>query len=67
MRIRGGTNGLLSAIDAGLIDPENAALPEEPRECGRLSGADLRRNIKRDADRAKRREKSRKKRDAAPF
>ena len=67
MRIRGGTNGLLSAIDAGLIDPENAAIPEELKECGKLSGADLRRNIKRDAERNKKRAKREKMRAASPF
>lgn len=67
MRIRGGTNGLLSAIDAGLIDPENAALPEEPPACGKLSGADLRRNKKKDAVREKGRKKRAKMRAALPY
>ena len=53
MRIRGGTNGLLSAMDAGLVDPENAGLPEEVKDRGKLKGSDLRRNINRDNERAR--------------
>ena len=53
MRVRGGTSGLLSAIDSGAIDPENAALPEDIYERPNLRGSDLRRVICRDSKRKK--------------
>lgn len=44
MRIRGGTNGILSAIECGLCDPGNPAVPEESKHrATTLKGSDLRR------------------------
>lgn len=47
IRVQGGTLGILSAIDAGRLDPLCACLPEE-RELHGLSGADKRALIRRD-------------------
>jgi hypothetical protein len=68
MRVRGGTNGILSAIDSGRIDPENAALPEEPPPARkRLHGSDLRKYVQRDREREKRVAKRIKRRDESPY
>lgn len=52
MRLRGGTRGILSAIEAGWLDPLDAWLPEE-RTLPRLTPADRRRLLRRDRARAK--------------
>lgn len=46
MRVQGGTAGILSAIDAGRLDPLSAWLPEE-FPLPRLNGADRRRIMRR--------------------
>lgn len=53
MRLRGGTRGILSAIEAGRLDPLDGWLPED-RETGRLSGSDRRAILRRDRNRLKR-------------
>lgn len=68
MRVRGGTNGILSAIDAGRMDPENAAYPEDgPAARKRLHGSELRKYIQRDKEREKRFAKREKKRNESPY
>lgn len=63
MRIRGGTNGLLSAIDCGLCDAGNAALPETVKERRpTLKGSDLRRAKVRESRRKREHAKKRKER-----
>lgn len=46
MRLQGGTNGILAAIDQGWLDPLDPWLAEE-RELPRLSGSDQRRIARR--------------------
>lgn len=67
MRIRGGTNGLLSAIDAGLIDPENAAIPEEAPRLKKLTGSDLRRQLNQERDSNRKFAKKCKRHNSSPY
>jgi hypothetical protein len=41
VRVRGGTRGLLAAIEAGVVDPATGYVEEEP-DLGPMSGADRR-------------------------
>ncbi len=53
MRVRGGTRGILTAIDAGWLDPLGAKLIDAPRR-GPLIGSDAREMARREARRRKR-------------
>jgi hypothetical protein len=67
MRIRGGRNGLLAAIDHGVVDPENADLPEDLPRGRRLTRAELRKVLSAEKERERLRSKRQKKRERSPF
>lgn len=67
MRIRGGRRGLLAAIDHGIVDPENADLPEDPHCARRLTRAELRVVLNAQKDRERLRSKREKKKERSPF
>jgi hypothetical protein len=53
MRVRGGTLGLLAAIDAGRVDPLDASTPVDPPREPKLSRRDWQRIERRIADEAR--------------
>ena len=53
MRVRGGMNGLLAAIEAGICDELDANAPNDPPSARKLRGADERRALKRAARKAR--------------